>query len=147
MPILASASVVDDERRDDLDEAGRGEGRAQARLELDELRRAAGGAQLLQAAPAAAHQVVLELLERRVAGGGVGELAVQHERVGAELAQALRLRRREAHAERLGVVGGHGSLALQRRPGQVVGETADQRLSQRLDVVGTRRQALVRRGC
>ncbi len=95
----------DDDRRDDLHEAGAAEGRPQAGLELDQLRRPAAGAQLLQEPAPVSHEAVLELFERRVAGRHIGEDPIQHARVGAELAQALRLRRREAHAD--GLVRGH----------------------------------------
>ena len=53
-------------------------------------------------------EVALEALEGGVARLRVGEESVEDERVGAELTQTLRLRRREADAESLGFVGCHG---------------------------------------
>ena len=70
-------------------------------------RRAPALPQLPQAPAAVAHELAFEGLEGGVAGRGAGEELVEHQRVGAELAQALRLRRREADAEGIGLVRRH----------------------------------------
>ena len=106
---LAQGLGGDDERRDHAHEPGRLERAAQHLLELDQLRGAAALAQFLQASPAVLHEVALEALEGGVAQLRVGEELVEDERVGAELTQTLRLRRREADAESLGFVGRHGA--------------------------------------
>ena len=79
----------DDDRRDDLHEAGCGERFAKACLELDDLRRAMRGAVVLQALPGGAREILLEGLEGRVARGDVGEHFVQHQSLGAKVTQAL----------------------------------------------------------
>ena len=89
MPIFTQRVRRDDQWRDDAHEAGIVERRAEARFELDELGRAPPGTQLLEAKAAVAHEVVLAALEGGVAGAGVDEQLVQHQRVGAELAQPL----------------------------------------------------------
>ena len=104
---LAQRVGGDDERGDDAHEPGAGERVAEDALELDELRSAPAVPQLPQAPAAVAHELALEGLEGGVARRGVGEELVEHQGVGAELAQALRLRRREADAEDVGLVGRH----------------------------------------
>ena len=105
---LAQGLGGDDERRDHAHEPGVLERVAEHLLELDQLRGAPALAQLLQAPPAVLDEVALEALEGGVAQLRVGEELVEDQRVGAEFAQPLRLRRREADAEGLGFVGRHG---------------------------------------
>ena len=95
-----------------LHEAGGGERVAEHPLELDKLGRAPARAQLPQVAPAVLDEVALQGLEGGVASGGVGEEPVEHQRVGAELAQALRLCRREADAQGVGFVGRHDASSV-----------------------------------
>ncbi len=111
----------DDVRRHDLDEARVDEGGAQRRLELEQSGRAPGPAQLVELRPAGAHEVLLELLEGGVARRRRREVLVQLRRIGAELAQALDLRRRQPH--HVGRVGAHtASSPSERRPLQVRGQ-------------------------
>ena len=76
-------------------------------LELHQLGSAPAVAQFLQAPAPVLDQLALEALERGIARRRVGEELVEHQRVGAELAQPLRLRRREADAKGCGFVGRH----------------------------------------
>ena len=107
---LGERLAVDDERSDDLDEPRLDEGGAQDHLELAELRGAPGLAQLDELRPAGAHEVLLEPLEGGVARRRGGEVLVERQRVGAELAQALRLGQREP--DRRGVFGAHGASCV-----------------------------------
>ena len=112
---LAQGVRGDDQRRDDTHEAGAGEGVAEHALQLDQLRRPPAGTQVLEALPAVFDEHALEALEGGVAQLDVGEQFVEDERVGAELAEALRLRRRQADAQGVGFVGRHDASSSSAR--------------------------------